>query len=74
MGWSSPPSAGRRSAPPDYFPEWDEVGVRQYHDYPVVVHACGPRIIENFLDMAHFPFVHAGILGRSRTPRSATTR
>jgi phenylpropionate dioxygenase-like ring-hydroxylating dioxygenase large terminal subunit len=37
--------------------------VRQYHDHPVVVHACGPRIIENFLDMAHFPFVHAGILG-----------
>ena len=51
------------SAPPEYFPEWDEPGVRQYHDVPVVVHACGPRIVENFLDMAHFPFVHAGILG-----------
>ena len=25
--------------------------------------ACGPRIVENFLDMAHFPFVHAGVLG-----------
>ena len=51
------------SAPPEYFPEWDEPGVRQYHDVPVVVHACGPRIVENFLDMAHFPFVHAGVLG-----------
>ena len=51
------------NAPPEYFPEWDEPGVRQYHDVPVVVHACGPRIVENFLDMAHFPFVHAGVLG-----------
>jgi phenylpropionate dioxygenase-like ring-hydroxylating dioxygenase large terminal subunit len=23
----------------------------------------GPRLVENFLDMAHFPFVHTGILG-----------
>lgn len=27
------------------------------------VHAHGPRIIENFLDVTHFPFVHGGILG-----------
>ena len=25
--------------------------------------ASGPRVVENFLDMAHFPFVHADILG-----------
>ncbi len=30
---------------------------------PYAVEASGPRIVENFLDMAHFPFVHAGILG-----------
>ena len=48
---------------PEYFPEWDETGVRHYHDVPVVVNACGPRIVENFLDMAHFPFVHPGVLG-----------
>lgn len=55
---------GRMPAgPPGYFPEWDEPGVRHYHDEPVVVHACGPRIVENFLDMAHFPFVHPGVLG-----------
>jgi phenylpropionate dioxygenase-like ring-hydroxylating dioxygenase large terminal subunit len=51
------------SGPPEYFAEWDEPGVRHYHDVPVEVHACGPRIIENFLDMAHFPFVHPGVLG-----------
>ena len=31
---------------------------------PVTVHSSGPRIIENFLDQAHFPFVHAGYLGQ----------
>ena len=54
--------------PPDYFPEWDEPDVRHYHDEPVVVHACGPRIVENFLDMAHFPFVHPGVLGTESHP------
>ncbi len=29
----------------------------------VVVKASGLRIVENFLDMAHFPFVHTDILG-----------
>jgi phenylpropionate dioxygenase-like ring-hydroxylating dioxygenase large terminal subunit len=27
------------------------------------IRASGLRLVENFLDMAHFPFVHAGILG-----------
>jgi phenylpropionate dioxygenase-like ring-hydroxylating dioxygenase large terminal subunit len=54
--------------PPDYFPDWDAVGVRHYHDEPVVVHACGPRIVENFLDMAHFPFVHPDVLGTESHP------
>ena len=31
---------------------------------PVTVHSSGPRIIENFLDLAHFPFVHEGYLGQ----------
>ncbi len=29
----------------------------------VMVRASGLRIVENFLDMAHFPFVHTDILG-----------
>ena len=34
---------------------------------PYRVKAAGPRVIENFLDVGHFPFVHEGILGdRSR--------
>jgi phenylpropionate dioxygenase-like ring-hydroxylating dioxygenase large terminal subunit len=30
---------------------------------PVIVRASGLRVVENFLDMAHFPFVHTDILG-----------
>ena len=29
----------------------------------VKMRTSGPRVVENFLDMAHFPFVHADILG-----------
>lgn len=32
------------------------------------VHAGAPRIIENFLDVTHFPFVHGGILGDEGQP------
>jgi phenylpropionate dioxygenase-like ring-hydroxylating dioxygenase large terminal subunit len=54
---------GQPPAGLDYFPEYDEPGARHVHHPTVVLHASGPRIIENFLDMAHFPFVHGGILG-----------
>jgi phenylpropionate dioxygenase-like ring-hydroxylating dioxygenase large terminal subunit len=30
---------------------------------PAVVESSGPRIVENFLDLAHFPYIHAGYLG-----------
>jgi len=30
---------------------------------PYLYKASGPRAIENFLDVAHFPFVHEGLLG-----------
>jgi phenylpropionate dioxygenase-like ring-hydroxylating dioxygenase large terminal subunit len=29
----------------------------------VTLRTSAPRIVENFLDMAHFPFVHTGVLG-----------
>ena len=31
---------------------------------PKPMNACGPRIVENFLDVAHFPYVHANYLGQ----------
>lgn len=45
------------------FPQWDDTSFRKIHCGPYTVRASGPRIIENFLDVAHFPFVHEHILG-----------
>ena len=45
-----------------YAPE-QQGGLRCVLCGPYPVHACGPRIIENFLDMAHFHFIHSGMLG-----------
>lgn len=44
-------------------PEADEPDRRVVPCGAVSVKASGLRIIENFLDMAHFPFVHTDILG-----------
>src|SRR5262249_40505527 len=30
--------------------------------------ASGPRVVENFLDVGHFPFVHEGVLGTRARP------
>jgi len=45
------------------FPEYDDPHLRKVLCGPYAVEASGPRVVENFLDMAHFPFVHTGILG-----------
>ncbi len=50
-----------RDVPP--IPEADEADRRHVVCGTVMVRASGLRIVENFLDMAHFPFVHTGILG-----------
>jgi phenylpropionate dioxygenase-like ring-hydroxylating dioxygenase large terminal subunit len=44
-------------------PEADEADRRHVVCGPVCVRASGLRIVENFLDLAHFPFVHTDILG-----------
>lgn len=43
--------------------EVDEPDRRIVHAGTVGVHVSAPRAVENFLDMAHFPYVHTGILG-----------
>ncbi len=45
------------------FPAWEDDGFRKVHCGPYAFKASGPRAIENFLDVTHFPFVHAGYLG-----------
>jgi phenylpropionate dioxygenase-like ring-hydroxylating dioxygenase large terminal subunit len=45
------------------FPEAGDSSFRKVHAGPYLFRALGPRVIENFLDVGHFPFVHAGFLG-----------
>jgi phenylpropionate dioxygenase-like ring-hydroxylating dioxygenase large terminal subunit len=45
------------------FPEWDDSSFEKIMAGPYLYRAHGPRVIENFLDVTHFPFVHAGYLG-----------
>jgi len=45
------------------FPEWDDNRLRKVSAGPYLFRAHAPRVIENFLDVGHFPFVHAGFLG-----------
>lgn len=50
------------------FPEWHDPTYRKVFCGPYPVQASAPRIVENFLDVAHFPFVHEGILGDAAHP------
>jgi phenylpropionate dioxygenase-like ring-hydroxylating dioxygenase large terminal subunit len=45
------------------FPQWDDPAFHKIHCGPYHYRASGPRAIENFLDVTHFPFVHTGLLG-----------
>ncbi|SNS85104.1 Phenylpropionate dioxygenase, large terminal subunit [Noviherbaspirillum humi] len=45
------------------FDEYGDERLRKVVCGPYPVQTSGPRIVENFLDMAHFGFVHTGILG-----------
>lgn len=55
---------GEPAGEPPRFPEHGDEALRKVLCGPYQVASSGPRIIENFLDMAHFAFVHEGILGR----------
>ena len=44
-------------------PECEEPDRRTIFAGGIGVHTSAPRAVENFLDMGHFPFVHAGFLG-----------
>ncbi len=54
---------GEPSIPLFEIPEVDEPGRRVLHAGTIGVHVSAPRAVENFLDMAHFPYVHTDILG-----------
>jgi phenylpropionate dioxygenase-like ring-hydroxylating dioxygenase large terminal subunit len=50
------------------FPYWDDAAFRKVHCGPYRFKAGGPRAVENFLDVTHFPFVHQGYLGDPEHP------
>ena len=45
-------------------PEFDEPGRRIVDCGGIGVATSGLRVVENFLDMGHFPYIHTGTLGR----------
>lgn len=49
----------------DIFPiqEFDEADRRRLHVATIGVNVSAPRVVENFLDLGHLPYVHSGILG-----------
>lgn len=53
------------------FPEWDDAAFRKIFAGPYAYNAAAPRAVENFLDVAHFPFVHEGFLGDRAHPEIA---
>jgi phenylpropionate dioxygenase-like ring-hydroxylating dioxygenase large terminal subunit len=50
------------------FPQWNDTSFRKVHCGPYTMQASGPRAVENFLDVTHFPFVHTGLLGDPAYP------
>jgi phenylpropionate dioxygenase-like ring-hydroxylating dioxygenase large terminal subunit len=58
--WTTP---GEPARDVPSIPEADEPDRRYVPCGAISVRASGLRIVENFLDMAHFPFVHTDILG-----------
>ncbi|MDG6985604.1 MAG: aromatic ring-hydroxylating dioxygenase subunit alpha [Nitrososphaerota archaeon] len=50
-----------RDVPP--FDEWSDPSYRKVCSGPFRYKASGTRAVENFLDVAHLPIVHEGILG-----------
>ncbi|MGD1863458.1 MAG: Rieske 2Fe-2S domain-containing protein [Phormidesmis sp.] len=51
-----------KQAIPDFL-EWENANANFFHCGPYHINTSAPRIIENFVDVAHFPFTHKGLLG-----------
>ena len=59
-------SLGKPTGPPPLLPPWEAPEYRKISCGPYAFQASSPRVVENFLDVAHFPFVHDGLLGDSQ--------
>lgn len=45
------------------FPEWNDLNYRKFLCGAYRFRSSPLRVMENFLDVSHFPFVHDGLLG-----------
>lgn len=50
------------------FSEWEQAETITFQCGPYYINATAPRIIENFVDIAHFPFTHRELLGDPEFP------
>ena len=55
-------------------PETREHDRRTLNALTVGIEVSAPRAVESFLDMAHFPYVHAGVLGEEPHTEVAESR
>lgn len=51
------------------FPEWEDDEYRKFLCGAYPVRSSPLRVMENFLDVSHFPFVHDGLLGDRQHPQ-----
>jgi vanillate O-demethylase monooxygenase subunit len=69
--------SGQPLAPPPDWPEADDALYRKLHLSPEDWDASAARMIENFLDIAHFSWIHDGTFGNrahpEMTPYAVTT-
>lgn len=61
-------SLGHPPAGPPVLPEFEDRSFRLVPCGPYEFNAAAPRVVENFLDVAHLAFVHDGLLGDSEHP------
>ncbi|MFH7029598.1 MAG: Rieske 2Fe-2S domain-containing protein [Heteroscytonema crispum UTEX LB 1556] len=45
------------------FPEWDDANYHKTYTKSYFIKASAFRVMDNSLDVAHFPFIHEGLLG-----------
>jgi phenylpropionate dioxygenase-like ring-hydroxylating dioxygenase large terminal subunit len=50
------------------FPEWDHPDWRAFRSFESLWQVSTARVVENILDISHFPFVHPGTLGDPDAP------
>ncbi len=51
-------------------PEWDDADYDKVYTGPYGFDSRGPRVVENVLDVTHFPFVHDAMLGQEGEPEA----